>query len=265
MAKLTTHKLKKMKAAGERITMLTAYDYPMAKLLDGAGVDMLLVGDSLGPVVLGYDDTTRVTMEDMVHHTQAVVRGAEHAMVVADLPYLSYHLGIPEAIRNGGRLIQEGGAGAVKLEGGEKVADTIRAMVDAGIPVMGHIGLTPQAILTLGGHFIQGKTDEAAQQLIRDAKILEESGVFAIVLECVPKAVGAAVTEAVSVPTIGIGAGAGCDGQVLVSYDMLGLFQRKVPSFVKPYEDLSALIDEGVRQYVAEVKAGQFPTDDYSF
>lgn len=265
MAKITTSKLKKMKQAGERIAMVTAYDYPFAKLLDEAGADMLLVGDSVGTAVLGYENTIRVTMEDMLHHTKAVVRGAQHAMVVADLPFLSYQTGTRDAILNGGRLLQEGGAGAVKLEGGRRVADTVRTMVDAGIPVMGHLGLTPQSVLAFGGHFIQGKTDDAAQAIIDDAKALEQSGVFALVLECVPKGLAARITQALSIPTVGIGAGVECDGQVLVVHDLLGLYQGRVPSFVKQYRNIAQEVTGGVAEYIKEVKDGAFPTDEYSF
>lgn len=265
MTHVTTSKIRKMKAEGERITMLTAYDYPMAKLLDTAGADMLLVGDSLGPVVLGYKNTTRVTMEDMVHHTKAVARAAERALVVTDMPYLSCHTGVYDAIRNAGRLIQEGGAGAVKLEGGTQVADVVQAIVKADIPVVGHLGLTPQSVLTLGGHYIQGKTDAAAQKIIDDAKAIEQSGAFAIVLECIPWQLGKDISQALSIPTIGIGAGGCCDGQVLVSYDMLGLYQGKVPSFVKQYQNLSELIIDGAKQYIADVKENRFPDAEHSF
>lgn len=265
MSKFTTSTLRKMKKNGEKITMLTAYDYPFARFLDEAGVDMILVGDSLGTVVLGYDDTTKVTMEDMIHHTKAVVRGVQHAMVVADMPFLSYHTDENTAVLNAGRLVQEGGAGAVKLEGGRQMASIIAKIVRANIPVVGHLGLTPQSILNFGGHFIQGKTEEAAQKLLEDAKAVEEAGACAIVFECVPKAVAKMITEAVNVPTIGIGAGVHCDGQVLVTYDMTGLYPKKVPSFVKTYADLSPLYINAVKDYIREVKEGTFPSDEYSF
>ena len=265
MARFTTATLKKKKKAGEKIVMLTAYDYPFAKLVDSAGADMILVGDSLGQVVLGYDDTTRVTMEDMLHHTKAVMRGAEHAMVVTDLPFLSYHTSDYDAVVNAGRLIREGGAQAVKLEGGRDFVSTIAAIVRAQIPVVGHLGLTPQSIHQLGGYFIQGKTDDAAQKLLDDAKAVEEAGACALVLECVPAPVAKRVTEALSIPTIGIGAGPDCDGQVLVSYDMLGLYPKKVAKFVKPYANLSEPFSEAVKAYADEVRSGKFPTEEYSF
>lgn len=265
MSKFTTATLRKRKTEGGKITMLTAYDYPFAKLIDEAGIDMILVGDSLGQVVLGYDDTTKVTMEDMLHHTKAVVRGVQSAMVVADMPFLSYHTSDYDAVVNAGRLIQEGGAGAVKLEGGRDMYGAISKIVRAQIPVIGHLGLTPQSILAFGGYYIQGKTDAAAQKLKDDAKAIEEAGVSALVLECVPKALAAEITETLSIPTIGIGAGSGCDGQVLVSYDMTGLYPKKVAKFVKQYVDLSTLFAGAVTEYIKEVKEGSFPSDEHSF
>ena len=224
MARVTTATLRDKKAKQEKISMLTSYDYSMAGLVDQAGLDMILVGDSLGMVVLGYEDTLPVTMDDMVHHTRAVVRGTQNAMVVADMPFLSYHVSVEEAVRNAGRLIQEGGAQAVKLEGGVERIDAVKAIIDAQIPVMGHIGLTPQSVNQFGGFKVQGKDLETARKLIRDAQALEKAGVFSIVLECVPSALAKKVTEEALVPTIGIGAGPDCDGQVLVVNDMLGMF-----------------------------------------
>lgn len=263
MKKTTTESIRRKKNR-EKITMLTAYDYPTAQVMDEAGVDMLLVGDSLGMVVLGYEDTTQVTMEDMLHHVGAVSRGSKRSLVVADLPFLSYHLGVHEAVKNAGRLIRAG-AGAVKLEGAEGVTEAIEAMIRAGIPVMGHIGLTPQSIHQLGGYYIQGKSEEDARRLIDEARALEKSGVFAIVLECVPKELAKLVTDAVSIPTIGIGAGVHCDGQVLVSHDIFGLYAKIVPKFVKGYTDLRCKMLEATQQYIEEVKSRRFPEEAHSF
>lgn len=254
-----------MKSKGEKITMLTAYDYPTAEIFDEAGVEMLLVGDSLGMVVLGYEDTTKVTMEDMLHHTKAVSRGGKRALIVADLPFLSYHVGINEAVRNAGKMIRDGGAQAVKLEGGSEVVDQVRAIVNAGIPVMGHIGLTPQAINQLGGYYIQGKTEEDARKLINDAKSLEKAGAFAVVLECVPMELAGLISNAITIPTIGIGAGAGCEGQVLVSHDVMGLYPRMVPKFVKQYANMRSDMLKVAITYVQEVKEGSFPGEEHSF
>lgn len=263
--KVTTATFRKMKQNKQKISVLTAYDYPTAKIFDNNGVDAILVGDSLGMVVLGYKDTTQVTMEDMVHHTKAVSRGVERALVIADMPFLSYHMGVKESVVNAGRLIQEGMAQAVKLEGGKEVIEDIKAIIKAGIPVMGHLGLTPQSIHNLGGYYIQGKTTEQARKLIEDAKALEEAGVFAIVLELVPAELAKVISEKVSVPTIGIGAGIDCDGQVLVSHDMLGLFQGRIPKFVKKYADIGISMDEAIEKYVNEVKQGTFPREEHSF
>ena len=257
--------IKEMKQKGEKIAMLTAYDYATAKIIDEAGIPLILVGDSLGNVVLGYETTIPVTMEDMLHHTKAVVRGTKNAMVVGDMPFMTYTISIEEALRNAGRFIQEAGAQAVKLEGGLTVAATVRRIVDCGIPVMGHIGLTPQSINALGGYKIQGKTPAAAQKLLDDAAALEQAGVFAIVLETVPAPLAALVTKQVSVPTIGIGAGAGCDGQVQVINDMLGSFSDFVPKHAKQYAKLSDIIKTAVTDYLGEVKSGAFPTDKNSF
>jgi 3-methyl-2-oxobutanoate hydroxymethyltransferase len=259
MTKVRTTDLKQMKGRGERIAVLTAYDAGMARILDTAGIDVLLVGDSLGMVVLGYDTTIPVTMGDMVHHTRAVVRGTSRALVVADMPFLSYQIGVQEAIRNAGRLIQEGGAAAVKIEGGKPVVEVTRRLVEIGIPVMAHLGLTPQSVHQLGGFRAQARTPESAQALLEDALSLEQAGAFAMVLESIPDEVAARVTESLSIPTIGIGAGPRCDGQVLVSNDVLGLYGGYVPSFVKQYANLNESILEAVRQYAQEVKQGEFP------
>jgi 3-methyl-2-oxobutanoate hydroxymethyltransferase len=247
MARVTTATLRDKKAKQEKISMLTSYDYSTAGLVDQAGLDMILVGDSLGMVVLGYENTLAVTMDDMVHHTRAVVRGTKNAMVVADMPFLSYHVSTKEAVRNAGRFIQEGGAQAVKLEGGVERVDAVKAILDAQIPVMGHIGLTPQSVNQFGGFKVQGKDLETARKLLEDAKALDKAGVFSIVLECVPTALAKKVTEEVSVPTIGIGAGPYCDGQVLVVNDMLGMFSGHIPKFVKKYVNLQPLIMEALK------------------
>lgn len=251
--------LKERKRRGEKIAMLTAYDATTARLLDRAGVDALLVGDSLGMVVLGYDNTVSVTLADMIHHTRAVARGTERALVIADMPFLSYQVSAAEAVRNAGRLLQEGGAAAVKLEGGRPMLDVVKRLVDVGIPVMGHLGLLPQSVHQVGGFLRQATTPEAADALIADAHALEDAGVFAIVLEAVPPEVARAATAHVSIPTIGIGAGPDCDGQILVSHDMLGLFDRFVPPFVRVYANLADTIVSAGREYVADVRAGRYP------
>ena len=264
-SKVTVSGLREKKLTGNKISVLTAYDYSMAKLLDEAGVDVLLVGDSLGMVILGYDSTLPVTMADMIHHTKAVARGTQKAMVVADMPFMSYQVSKEESLKNAGRFLQEAGAQAVKLEGGREVAETVGAMVKAGIPVMGHLGLTPQSVHQLGGYHVQGKSLEAARRLMEDAQILEEAGVFALVMECIPASLARAVTKKISVPTIGIGAGPGCDGQVLVSQDLLGLYSNLTPKFVKKYADLRGPIIDAVRNYIKEVEAGAFPTQEQCF
>lgn len=256
--KITTKTVRAMKGR-EKISMLTSYDYSMAKLVDGAGIDMILVGDSLGNVMLGYDNTTHVTMADMIHHTKAVARGVKRAIVVADMPFLSCHLGKYEAVKNAGALIAEGNAAAVKIEGGEEVAEVIKAITDAGIPVCAHLGLTPQSVNQLGGFGVQAKTDAAAEKLLRDAKAVEEAGAFALVLECIPRDLAKKVTESLTIPTIGIGAGPDCDGQVLVLHDMLGMFDDYVPSFVKRFAEVGKTITAGVTDYITEVKEGSFP------
>ncbi|MGD9677988.1 MAG: 3-methyl-2-oxobutanoate hydroxymethyltransferase [Vulcanibacillus sp.] len=262
MNKVTALTFQKMKDNKQNISMLTAYDYPMARLIDDSGVDAILVGDSLGMVVLGYEDTTQVTMEDMIHHCKAVSNGVKRAMVIADMPFISYHLSKEKSVYNAGRLIQEGKAQAVKLEGGEEITEDIRAIIKAGIPVMGHIGLTPQSIHKMGGYFVQGKTEEQAKKLINDAIALEKAGVFSIVLESMPVELSKIISEKLTIPTIGIGAGVECDGQVLVSYDMLGLFQGKTPKFAKKYNDLSSLIIDAVTKYVQDVNHGIFPREE---
>lgn len=253
------------KAKGEKLSMLTAYDYSTAKLEDESGINGILVGDSLGNVVLGYEDTVSVTMEDMVHHGAAVARGAKNALVVVDMPFMSYEVTVEEAVRNAGRLMKEGRAGAVKLEGGVRVAEQIRAIVKAGIPVMGHIGLTPQSINVFGGFKVQGKSEEAARALLADAKAVEEAGAFAVVIEAVPAALARMITDAVSIPTIGIGAGAGCDGQILVYQDMLGMFSDFTPKFVKRYANVGEVMREAFANYAAEVASGAFPTEEHTY
>jgi 3-methyl-2-oxobutanoate hydroxymethyltransferase len=252
------------KQRGEKIAMLTAYDATMARLMDRAGVDILLVGDSLGTVILGYETTLPVSLEAMIHHTRAVVNGTKRALVVADMPFLSYQVSIPEAVRNAGRLVQEGGAAAVKLEGGAAIADTVRRLVELGIPVMGHVGLTPQAVNALGGYRAVGKTLREAEAVIEGARALEQAGAFAVVLESVPDPVAQTVTSQLSIPTIGIGAGPHCDGQVLVSYDAFGLFDQFVPRFVKQYANLGGEMVDAAREYVSDVRAGRFPAPEHT-
>ena len=253
------------KAKGEKLSMLTAYDYSTAKLEDESGINGILVGDSLGNVVLGYEDTVSVTMEDMIHHGAAVARGAKNALVVVDMPFMSYEVTVEEAVRNAGRLMKEGRAGAVKLEGGVRVAEQIRAIVKAGIPVMGHIGLTPQSINVFGGFKVQGKSEEAARALLADAKAVEEAGAFAVVIEAVPAVLAQMITDAVSIPPIGIGAGAGCDGQILVYQDMLGMFSDFTPKFVKRYANVGEVMREAFANYAAEVVSGAFPTEEHTY
>lgn len=257
--KNTVLTFKEAKEKGEKLTMLTAYDYSVAKLMDEAGVNSILVGDSLGNVILGYEDTISVTMEDMIHHGAAVARGAKDAMVIIDMPFMSYQTSVYDAVMNAGRLMKEGRANAVKLEGGESVCPQIKAIVDAGIPVCGHLGLTPQSINAFGGFKVQGKSIEAAKKLLEDAKKLEEAGVFAIVLECVPDKLAKLVTETVSVPTIGIGAGNACDGQVLVYQDMLGMFSDFTPKFVKRFSNVGEVMKKAFAEYIEEVGKGTFP------
>ncbi len=265
MAKVTIRDIGQMKADGKKIPMVTAYDYTSACLADQAGIPILLVGDSLGMVVLGYESTVKVTMDDILHHTKAVVRGAKQALVVADMPFMTYHIDQSQALANAARLIQEGGAQTVKLEGGENVADTVNRMVESGIPVMGHIGLIPQSINSFGGYRVQGRDREAAAKLLRDAKALEAAGAYAIVLELVPTRLAGLISRQLTVPTIGIGAGVECDGQVQVLHDMLGLFTDFVPKHAKQYARLAESIKEAFAQYVQDVEGGTFPTDKQSF
>lgn len=264
-AKLTAPAIVELKRKGELITVVTAYDFPTARLADQAGVEALLVGDSLGTVVLGYDSTLPVTMEDMLHHTRAVARAKTSALVIADMPFMSYQVSVEQAIANAGRLIQQGGADAVKLEGGERVAPAIQAMVAAGIPVMGHLGLTPQSVLAFGGYRVQARGEADQERLLQDAKRLESSGCFALVLEGIPSRLGAQVSREMAIPTIGIGAGAGCDGQVLVSHDLLGLYHGRTPKFVRRYAELGDATRRAFAQFVADVKERRFPSDAESY
>ncbi|HYV18096.1 MAG TPA: 3-methyl-2-oxobutanoate hydroxymethyltransferase [Verrucomicrobiae bacterium] len=249
------------RASGRRLAMLTAYDFPTARLLDQAGIDILLVGDSVGNNVLGYDSTLPVTMEEMLHHVKAVARGVKRALVVADMPYLSYQTGKRDAIRNAGRFLKEAGAAAVKIEGGRRRAALVRALVDAEIPVMGHIGLTPQSVHVMGGYKVQGKRLDEARALVEDAQALEEAGAFSLVLEGMPEMVGRKVTESIGIPTLGIGAGRHCDGQVLVFHDFAGLSQGQVPRFVRRYADLAGIVTEATRRYIEDVRSGAFPSE----
>lgn len=254
-----------MKGQQDKITVLTAYDYPFAQLMDNAGIDMILVGDSVGSVFSGYENTLPVTLDEMLYHTKAVVRGSKKALIITDMPFMSYQIDTRDARINAGRLIKEGGAQAVKLEGGVNMAETIRAIVDIDIPVVGHIGLTPQSIHRMGGFKVQGRADEQARQIIADAKAVEEAGAFAVVLEGIPRELAKKVTDMLSIPTIGIGAGVDCDGQVLVIHDILGLCDKYSPKFVKRYADISTTIATGIDSYIKEVKTGEFPTPDHSF
>ncbi|MBQ7876046.1 MAG: 3-methyl-2-oxobutanoate hydroxymethyltransferase [Clostridia bacterium] len=263
--KNTTATFAQMKKNGEKISMLTAYDYSTARLVDSAGVNSILVGDSLGMVMLGYPDSTRVTMEDMLHHVKAVVRGVQNALVVADMPFMSYQTSVYDAVKNAGRLIQEGGAGCVKLEGGVDIYEQIEAIVKAGIPVCGHVGLTPQSINAFGGFKVQGKTLETAKKIIEDAKAVEKAGAFAIVLEGIPAPLADIITKQITIPTIGIGASNSCDGQVLVYQDMLGLYSNFTPKFVKKFANIGDAMTEAFKKYDEEVKNGSFPTEEYTY
>lgn len=256
---------KQSKQQGIKISMLTAYDYSTAKLMDEAGINAILVGDSLGNVVLGYEDTLSVTMEDMIHHGAAVARGAKNAMVVVDMPFMSYQTSVYDAVVNAGRLMKEGRASAVKLEGGKEVCPQVKAVTEAGIPVMGHLGLTPQSINALGGHRVQGKTQQAAQKLLDDARALQEAGAFAVVLECVPEKLAEKVTKELEIPTIGIGAGSGCDGQVLVYQDMLGMFSDFTPKFVKKFANVGQVMKEAFKSYIDEIQQGSFPSQEHCY
>lgn len=261
----TTTDFKKMKQNKEKIAMITAYDYPQAKLAEQAGIDMILVGDSLGNVVLGYDTTIPVTLDDMIHHTKAVKRGAPNTFIVTDLPFMTYHVSKAETMKAAGRIMQEGGASAVKIEGGGEVIETIRALTQAGVPVMAHLGLTPQSALVLGGYKVQGKTAEAAALLVEEAKKCQEAGAFAITLECIPHQLGKMVTEALDIPTIGIGAGPDTDGQVLVFHDLLLFGVERTPKFVKQYGNVNEVILKGIGEYVNEVKNQQFPDESHVY
>ena len=263
--KNTVLTMQKQKEQGDKISMLTAYDYSTAKLMDQAGINSLLVGDSLGMVMLGYEDTLSVTMEDMIHHSRAVANGAQNALVVTDLPFMSYHISIPDAVANAGRIIKEGHAAAVKLEGGEAFSETIQAITRASIPVMGHIGLTPQSIHAFGGFKVQGKTIEAAQKILQDALAVEKAGAFAIVLEAIPADLAALITKKLTIPTIGIGAGNQTDGQVVVYQDMLGMYGEMQPKFVKRYADLGAEMNSAIQHYKTEIQQEQFPAAEHTF
>lgn len=264
MKKNTVLTFKKAKEEGTKLTMLTAYDYTTARLIDASGVNCILIGDSLGNVMLGYEDTLSVTVDDMIHHCAAVARAAKNALVLCDMPFLSYEVSVEEALKNAGRIMKEGRAGAVKLEGGKEYAPQVKAMVDAGIPVCGHLGLTPQSVNVFGGNKVQGRTDAAAKKMISDAKALEQAGAFAVVLECVPDALARRITKELEIPTIGIGAGNGCDGQVLVYQDMLAMSGFK-PKFCKQYTNVGEIMTEAFRKYVEEVQTGVFPDAEHSF
>lgn len=263
--KNTSVTFKESKKNGEKLTMLTAYDYTTAKLLDESGVDSILVGDSLGMVVLGYDDTLSVTMEDMIHHSSAVARGAKNALVITDMPFMSYQTSVYDAVANAGRLVKEGKAQAVKLEGGIEFCEHIKAIVKASIPVCAHIGLTPQSINAFGGFKVQGKGKQEAQRLLDEARAVEEAGAFAVVLECVPAKLAKKISESISIPTIGIGAGAGCDGQVLVYQDMLAMYSDFKPKFVKQYAQIGSVMKDAFKRYIDEVKSGAFPSEEHTF
>ena len=265
MRRVSIHDVKGMKKRGEKIAVLTAYDYPTARLLDEAGVPVILVGDSLGMVVLGYDSTLPVTVDDMIHHTKAVARGTRNGLLIGDMPFLSYHISVEETVRNAGRFVQEGGAQAVKLEGGQSVIEKIQAIIKAQIPVLGHLGLTPQSVNAMGGFKLQGKDIETARQILDDALLLQDAGVFGIVLECVPSALARIITEKLDIPTIGIGAGAQCDGQVLVIQDLLGMFRQMRPKFVKTFAQGGDTVVTAVKQYIDEVRTGTFPAKEHGF
>ena len=263
--KNTSATFKSAKESNEKLSMLTAYDYSTAKLMDEAGINGILVGDSLGNVILGYEDTISVTMEDMIHHGRAVARGAKNSLVVVDMPFMSYQTSVYDAVKNAGRLMKEGRAGAVKLEGGKEVSEAINVITNAGIPVMAHLGLTPQSINAFGGFKVQGKSEEAAKKLLEDAKEVEKAGAFAVVLECVPEKLAKIITESISIPTIGIGAGKYCDGQILVYQDMLGMFSDFTPKFVKKYADIGSVMKESFKEYHNEINKGVFPSGENTY
>lgn len=265
MSKFTVNSFIKSKKEGHKISMLTAYDYTTAKLIDQAGIDTILVGDSLGMVMLGYEDTLAVTLDDMIHHTKAVVRGVENAFVVIDMPFMTYHTTVEDAIRNAGRAIQETGASAIKLEGGYNVIDKIEGIIKAQIPVLGHLGLTPQSVNMFGGFKVQGKDESVARKILEEAKMLEAAGCFAIVIEAVPESLAKLISESISIPTIGIGAGKYTDGQVLVIQDMLGMYPDFTPKFVKKYAEVGEAIKEATQRYHQELQTGEFPEKKHGF
>jgi 3-methyl-2-oxobutanoate hydroxymethyltransferase len=264
-SKVTIPQLQAMKREGRKISMITAYDYPTGLLVDQAGIDIVLVGDSLGMTMLGYDTTVPVTMEEMIHHAKAVTRGCKNPFVIGDMPFMAYQTSFEDAIRNAGRFMKEANCDGIKLEGGVQMADTVRAIVRAGVPTMGHLGLTPQTISALGGFKVQGKDVTVAKRIVEDALALEEAGAFAILLEAIPTKLAALITEKCQIPIISIGAGPACDGQVLIFHDMFGLFQKFTPKFAKRYADVGETIREGVKQYIEEVRNGQFPEAKHSF
>ncbi len=262
--KITTKVFQQKKEHGEPISMLTAYDYPTSLVMDRVGIDSILVGDSLGMVVLGYENTLRVTMEEMLHHCRAVARGAQYALLIGDMPFMSFQVSVEEAVRNAGRFLQEGGMDAIKLEGGRERAESIRAIIGAGIPVVGHIGLTPQSVNLFGGFRAQGKTASAAKRLLEDALLLQDAGCFSLVLESVPGRLAELISEKLEIPTIGIGAGSGCDGQVLVTHDLLGLFDRFTPKFVRKYANFSNDMEEAFTNFISDINTGNFPTSEHT-
>ena len=265
MSYFTIHDFLKKKKDGKKITMLTAYDYSFARIVDEAGIDAILVGDSLGMVVQGHENTLPVTMDEMIYHTKMVSRAVNTAMVIGDMPFMSYNTGINDAVRNAGRFLKEAGAAAIKMEGGAEIAELIKAMTKSDIPVMAHIGLTPQSIHRMGGYKVQGKTEEAAQKLIEEARIVEDAGAFALLLEAIPMGLSKKITEELSIPTIGIGGGPHCDGQILVLHDVIGLFERFVPKFVKQYANVKEDTLKAIRGYKEDVENGAFPSEDQSF
>jgi len=265
MPKITIPEIMRRKGEGKKVTMLTAYDYTFARIVDEAGIDIVLVGDSLGTVVQGHSNTLPVTMDEMIYHTRNVSRGVENALVVADMPFLSYQTSIEDGVYNAGRFLKEGGAAAVKVEGGANIVDRVRAMIDSGIPVMGHVGMLPQTVHKIGGYKVQGKDDLSAERILNDARLLEEAGVFAIVMECIPEGLARRITDSLSIPTIGIGAGIHCDGQVLVIHDLLGLLPQPMPKFVRQYADLRSRCIEAVRKFKEDVEKGFFPGKEESY
>lgn len=265
MNRITASYVRKMKRNGDKITMMAAYDYSTALKVDEAGMDIILVGDSLGMVILGYENTLPVTMEDMIHHTKAVSRAAKHSMVIGDMPFMSYHASADEAAYNAGRFLKEAEAHGIKLEGGREVSEVVRRITSAGIPVMAHLGLTPQAIHKLGGYKVQGREKGTAERMLEDAKILEDAGAFSVVLECIPETLADEITRSLEIPTIGIGAGVHCDGQVLVVNDMLGMYNNFTPKFVRKYADMDTVLKDAFKRYIADVKSGTFPGEEHSF